>query len=236
MKIEVLYPELCNLYGDLMNAEYLSRSCGAEIVNTSLNDVPAFTKDNDIALVYMGTTTERGQCLVRDRLAPHMDALARRTENGGVTLITGNALEIFGEYIENEDGSREPMLGMFPIHSDRHMMNRYNSLYWGRLGEMDIVGFKSQFGHSYGENSGGLFETVRGAGLNPDVKAEGLRRGNFMATYVIGPLVILNPPFARYLLKLMGVAEPKLEFEEAAVEVYETRRREFAQPDRGYIY
>ena len=42
MKIEVLYPELCNLYGDLYNAEYLARSAGAEIVNTKLTEKPRF--------------------------------------------------------------------------------------------------------------------------------------------------------------------------------------------------
>jgi len=235
MKIEILYPEVCNLYGDLMNAEYLARCCGAEIVRTSLKDEPRFVTEK-VELVYMGTTTERGQELVRDALRPWLNALKERTEAGGVTLVTGNALEIFGEYIENEDGSRVPMLGEFPIHSDRHMMNRYNSLYLGKLGEMDIVGFKSQFGHSYGDNGEGLFTTVRGAGINPDAKAEGLRRVNFMATYLIGPVIIVNPPFAKYVLELMGAEKPTLEFEETAMEVYNSRVNDFKEPDRGFIY
>lgn len=235
MKIEVLYPELCNLYGDLANAEYLARSGGGQIVKTSLSETPRFLSE-DIALVYMGGTTERGQSIVRDAFAPHLEALVRRTQAGGVTLLTGNALEIFGEYIENEDGTRENMLGLFPIHSDRHMMDRYNSLYLGKLDDMDIVGFKSQFGHSYGDNGDGLFQTVRGAGLNPDVNAEGIRQNNLMATYLLGPLVILNPPFAKYLLHLMGVEEPTLAFEDTAMDVYAHRVGQFSEPDRGFIY
>ena len=235
MKIEVLYPELCNLYGDLANAEYLARSSGAELVRTGLRDTPRFLTE-DVALVYMGGTTERGQNIVRDAFAPHLDGLVKRTDNGGVTLVTGNALEIFGEYIENEDGSREAMLNLFPIHAQRHMTARYNSLYLGRLEDMDIVGFKSQFGHSYGMNGDGLFTTVRGAGLNPDVKAEGLRRNNLMLTYLLGPLAVLNPPFAKYLLGLMGVTEPALAFEDAATDVYTHRLEQFSQPERGFIY
>lgn len=235
MKIEVLYPELCNLYGDLQNAEYLARSSDAETVRTALGETPRFVSE-DIALVYIGGTTEKGQSLVRDAFRPYLDALKVRTEKGGVTLVTGNALEIFGEYIENEDGTREKMLGVFPIHSERHMLSRYNSLYLGEKDGMKIVGFKSQFGHSYGENGAGLFTTVRGAGLNPDVTAEGIRDKNFMLTYLLGPLVILNPPFAKYLLTLMGVDEPKLAFEDAAMDVYETRLREFSEPTRGFIY
>ena len=235
MIIEILYPELCNLYGDLANAEYLARSSGAEVVRTSLHDAPRFLTE-DVALVTMGGTTERGQTIVRDAFAPHLEGLVRRTDAGGVTLITGNALEIFGEYIENEDGSREAMLNLFPIHSDRHMMSRYNSLYLGKLEDMDIVGFKSQFGHSYGMNGDGLFRTVRGAGLDSSLAAEGLRRNNLMLTYLLGPLVVLNPPFAKYLLGLMGVAEPTLAFEEAAMDVYTHRLEQFSQPERGFLY
>ena len=42
MKIELLYPEIANLYGDLFNVEYLSRCCGAEVVETSLKESPRF--------------------------------------------------------------------------------------------------------------------------------------------------------------------------------------------------
>jgi len=235
MKIEVLYPEVANLYGDLQNARYLARSCGAEIVNTSLGEEPLFAS-GDPALVYLGCTTERGQSLIRDALEPYGDLLKKRAEFGLPVLATGNAQEIFGEYIEDPDGSIEKMLGWFPVHAEREMDRRYNSLYWGKLEGMDIFGFKSQFGHSAGDNGAGLFRTERGAGLNPNVKAEGLRLGNFMATYVLGPLVILNPPFAKYLLRLMGVAEPALAFEEAAMDVYERRRAEFTDPNTGFIY
>ena len=235
MKIEVIYPEICNLYGDLMNAEYLARSCGAELVSTGLKEKPRFLSE-EIPLVFMGTTTERGQELARDAFAPWLDGLKQRTREGGLTLLTGNALELFGEYIQEEDGNRIPMLGLFPIHAERRMMARYNSLYLGKYGEMDIVGFKSQFSHSYGDNGEGLFTTTRGAGLNPGVKAEGLRWNNLMATYLVGPLTIVNPPFAKELLRLMGVVEPHLEFEEAAMDAYRTRVEEFSDPNRGFTY
>lgn len=235
MTIEILYPEICNLYGDLSNVEYLARSAGARVVSTSLRETPRFTSE-DIALVYMGTTTERGQVLVRDAFAPFLDALKKRTEAGGVTLVTGNAMEIFGEYIDLDGGERLPMLGWLPIHSTRRLMKRYNSLYLGELDGMKIVGYKSQFGHSWGEVGEGLFTTLRGPGINPDAVPEGVRIGNFMATYLLGPLTILNPPFARYLLTLMGAEEPALLFEEAAMDAYRTRVEEFSDPRRNLTY
>ena len=61
MKIEVLYPEIANLYGDLENVIYLQKSNPEiEVVETHLTDVPLFVSEKP-ALVYMGTMTERAQ-------------------------------------------------------------------------------------------------------------------------------------------------------------------------------
>ena len=100
---------------------------------------------------------------------------------------------------------------------------------------MDIVGFKSLFGHSYGEVEP-LFETLRGDGLNESVKGEGIRRNGFMATYLTGPLLVLNPPFTRELLRRMGVAEPRLAFEDAAMELYRQRVAQYSDPNTGIVY
>jgi len=236
MKIEILYPEICELYGDLMNAKYLARSCPeAELVTASLKEEPAFV-GGEVALVCMGSTTERGQELSIQALRPYRDAIERRIEDGGAFLITGNAMELFGNYIENEDGSRVEGLGLFDCHAKRRMMARYNSLYLGKFGDMDIVGYKSQFSHLYGDPGEPLFRTLRGAGRTPGAEPEGLRRNNFMATYVLGPLTVLNPPFAKYLLQLIGARSDALAFEDAARDAYETRVKEFSDPNRGFEY
>lgn len=235
MKIEVLYPELCNLYAELENPKYLAASCGAELVYTSLGETPRFVRE-DIALVTMGTTTERGQEAVRDAFRPWLEDLKRRTEDGGVTLITGNAMEIFGKYIKTDNGQEIPMLGLFDIHSSRSFLQRYNALYLGTFEDIKVVGFKSQFGHSWGNVGEGLFKTLRGAGLHPGESAEGVRTGNLMATYVQGPLLILNPLFSKKLLRMMGVPSPALAHEEAAMDAYRARLAEFEDMKRGTVY
>lgn len=235
MKIELLYPEVCNLFGDLMNVEYLTRCVDAEVIRTSLKETPRFVSE-EVDLLYMGSVTERGQELARDAFAPYLEALKKRTAQGGVTLITGNALEIFGEYITDDDGNRIPMLGLFPTHAERHLMHRFNGMFLGKFEDLTIVGFKSQFGHSYGKVERGLFEVTRGAGLSPGEKQEGIRVNNLMATYLIGPLLVTNPPFTKYLLKLLGQGDVKLAFEEAALDAYNDRVRDFSDPKRGFEY
>jgi CobQ-like glutamine amidotransferase family enzyme len=43
MKIEVLYPEICTLYGDKGNTMYLAKCLpNAEFISTGLNEKPLF--------------------------------------------------------------------------------------------------------------------------------------------------------------------------------------------------
>lgn len=240
MKIEILFPEVCNLYGDLMNIEYLRRSLvesgvnDVEVIETSLKSKPRFLEEK-VDLVYMGTMTESAQELVLKVLFPYKEKISELIDAGQRFLITGNALELFGEYIECEESDNITCLGIFKTHAVRRMLNRYNSLYVGKYNEIDIVGFKSQFTHSYGEFDG-LFETVRGDGLSPDTKAEGIQRNNFQGTYIIGPLLVLNPPFTKALMADMGVSNPKVAYEEASMDVYSHRVSEFMEPTRGLTY
>ena len=64
---------------------------------------------------------------------------------------------------------------------------------------------------------------------------EGFRRGGLMATYLIGPLLILNPPLCKWLLRQMG-ADDTLAFEEAAMDSYRKRLSEFMEPGRSWKY
>ncbi len=244
MKIEVLYPEVANLYGDLENVDYLKKSCPEiEIVETHLWEEPLFIREKP-QLIYMGTMKESSQHLVKAALSKYRDELQARIDDGTLFLITGNALEIFGSRIEDKDGSGLDCLGFFPTVAKRDMLHRFNSLYLGEFEGMKIAGYKSQFTHSYEEkiegcvydSAPGVFETKRGPGLNPEVTGEGIRQNNFIATYVIGPLLILNPPFAKWILTEMGVENPKLAFEEAATEAYNVRIAEYSDPATGFYY
>ena len=104
MRIEVLFPERCNLYGDLSNVEYLKRCLPqAEFVETSLQEEPRFAKE-PVDLVYLGPMTERTQELVLERLRPHRERLEELIQQGTPFLFTGNALELLGESIQKEGG------------------------------------------------------------------------------------------------------------------------------------
>ena len=60
----------------------------------------------DINLIYMGTMTERSQEKVIKKLKPYTERIKELIDKGVCFLFTGNALEVLGKYIENEDGTK----------------------------------------------------------------------------------------------------------------------------------
>ncbi len=241
MKIEILYDEICNLYGDSANARYLKQSLPeAEIIYTGLNEVPRFI-NGDIDLVYMGSMPEHAQNIVIDRLVPYRQELLELIQMNKVFLFTGNAFEVFGSSINNEDGSKINGLNIYNGYAQRTMMQRYNALFLGEITDdnnenIQIVGFKNQFTHTYMDNQDTYaFRCLRGCGINPDSMLEGIRINNFFGTYLVGPLLVLNPLFTKYLLRLTGLNHPHLAFEDVAMKAYQVRLTEFTDPKRKII-
>ena len=248
MKVEILYPEVANLYGELANITYLKASAPeTEVVECALNERPAFLDPAaGVDFVYFGTMSESGQLMALERLRPLRDELMAALEAGLPFLATGNAHELFGTLIQDASGEETPCLGLMPYHAERDMKKRFNSLYIGTYagseatggdGPLEVVGFKSQFTHGYYDGEvDPLFMTTRGPGFNPDVTPEGARWHNFMATYLIGPLFVLNPLFMKCLMAELGLGDITPAFEAAAVEAYERRLAEYHEPNRGFYY
>lgn len=228
MKIEVLFPELCNLFGDSSNIKYLSKCLpDAEFIKTSLNDDLKFLND-DIALVYMGPMSESAQEKVINKLKEYKAQIIEKIEQNQIFLFTGNAVEVLYNYIENEDGSKVDGLGIFDLYAKRDMWHRYNGLVLGKYQDIEIVGFQTQFTKTYGDVEKYPFLNLeRGMGMNKEHKVEGVCKNNFYGTYVIGPILVLNPYFTEFLLKKMGVENPQIAFKEAVVDAYNQRLKEF---------
>ena len=166
MKAEILFPEVCNLYGDLQNIYYLKRCCPAlEIIETDLHSKPRFLTE-DVALVYMGSTTEQGLRLAADALRPYAADIAARADAGQLILLTGNAPDVFSAAIESDSADTIEGLGILPGRVRYTMMKRHNSFFLGTFDGMEVVGFKSLFGFHYdAAETEGWFDTVRGVGI-----------------------------------------------------------------------
>lgn len=228
LKIEILFPEFCNLYGDISNMKYLKKCLpNADFIETAFDEEPCFANEK-VNFIYLGPMTENMQEKVIKKFKPYKDRIEELIEENVIFLITGNAIEIFGKYIENEDGSKIEALGIFDIYAKRDMLHRYNSIFIGKWENIDIVGFKSQFTFAYGNNEENYFAKVeKGVGLNKRSKFEGIMKNNFIATYLIGPILILNPLFTEKLFKKMKLNNTKIAFEEDIKAAYNQRLQEF---------
>lgn len=228
LKIEILFPEFCNLYGDISNMKYLKKCLpNAKFIETAFDEEPAFINER-VNFIYLGPMTENMQEKVIKKLKPYKDRIKELIEDNVVFLITGNAIEIFGKYIENEDGSKIEALELFDIYAKRDMLHRHNSIFIGKFEDIEVVGFKSLFTFAYGNNEQNYFSEVeKGFGLNKESKYEGLRKNNFIATYLIGPILILNPYFTKRIIEKMGIENPNIAFEEDTINAYNQRIEEF---------
>ena len=252
-KIELLFPDFCNIYGESYNVEYLRRSSSEiQVIETGHKDTPAFVNDN-VDMVYLGCTTERKQEQIIEILRPYKGRIIELIEQGTLFLITGNSIEIFGEKII--DGTKLiPGLGIFDFYSERYMQKeRHNSQYVGTFDPQEeneepitMLGHKSQFSFAYRpskaddssnpksfvyDNSCVFNPFVNleiGVGMNKDTKEEGIRINNFFATYSLGPFFILNPLFAKYVLRKIGL-EDRIAFEDDALRAYEYRLNELRE-------
>lgn len=231
MKIELLYPAIASLYGEQGNLRLLKQALKeAQFIETELNQVPAFVHEA-VDLIYMGPMSEDAQLKIIEWLRPHTGRLRSLIDGGTHFLITGNALDIFGESITDEQGLRHEALGLFPFTTREDKMHRFNGLVHGQWQGLDLVGFKSQFAMI--TPTGTLptwMKVIRGTGFNKGLDEEGILDHHFYGTHCIGPILVMNPLFTLKLLEELGIKDPVLPHQEALMEAYRQRLSEFEDP------
>ena len=234
MKIEILFPELTNIYGDLFNAKYLEECLSSgSIVKTSINSEPYFV-NHKVDMIYMGSMPDEYQDIVLKKLNKYKKKIKELIDNDVIFVVTGSAFELFGSYILEND-KKTKTLGIFDNYFVRDKNNRHNSLYIGLFNDIKMVGNKSQFTFMYGENKYPFIKSYdRCFGMNETSKLEGIHYHNFFGTYLLGPLFLLNPLFLKYLFELKGL-DIKLKYESVAMDAYNDRVKSLERENARYI-
>ena len=228
MRAEILFPELCNLFAEQRNMQYL-RLCapGLEFTQTHNTAAPLFASE-DVGFIYLGSLSEQKQRLAHQRLQPYAGRLGELIQNGTVMLFTGNAYELLGKYIQF-NGERYDTLGIFDFYTVSDTSKRHNSHFLGTFEDIRLVGNKSQYSFTYGDFPGYLASVQGGIGHNPGDLYEGIRAGNLLGTHLLGPLLINNPPFTKKLLRMLKQPDT-LAFEDEVNKAYQLRLGELTAP------
>lgn len=230
--VEILYPEICDLFGDTGNARFL-KACTDDYVETALNDVPAFVNE-DVKLIYFGPMTENNQIRAMERLEPYKERICELIDSGTIFIATGNSYEIFGKSITDSNGASTPCMNILDFTVSRDLMHRESGLIMGNWKDLEIVGFKASFTSVYpGEGVETFVDVTKGMTMNPESKCEGIVKNNFFGTALLGPMLILNPLFTRKIFETAGIPSENIPFYKEMTDAYNIRVNEFKQSQIG---
>ncbi len=235
MIIEWLNPQGTMLFGDRGNLDILLRIFPhATLLNTSLFDIPAFTKTH-VDLVCVGSMNERMQDQMIAWLTPYKDDLSQRIRNDYGLLWFGNSWEILGHKIKRKD---EEILGLhlYPFEVTQESIKRYNALVGLETQYGLILGHKSTFSMITNTDSIPSFgKVVNGFGHNLDDPLDGLHDHHMIASSLMGPLLVLNPHFTQQYLQKITKQEIVIPYEEDLILAYEAKKQEF-ENTKHFIY
>ena len=205
VRIAHLYNDLMNLYGDSGNVKALIKALESQGIEVHLEKISVDNEINfdeyDVFVIGSGTESNMLRCLHNLRM--YKENVKNAIEKGKIFLCTGNAIEMFGKSITSMDGSLYNGIDMFNfevVQKKDRLVSEY--LYSCSLINKHVIGFQNRSGiiDNYEFN---LFEIVRGIGNDGENKMEGIHYKNFFGTYTIGPLLVRNPAFLKYFVRLI---------------------------------
>ena len=182
-----LYYDLMNLYGEngnIKSIKYLLESQKIKVIidNISLNDNIDFNKYD---LIVIGCGTYNNLKLSLNHLKKYKKDINEYIESNKFILATGNSIELFGQKIDDIEA-----LKIFNYNSkklDKRIVG--DCITTTNLIKTKIIGFQNR--ESYiDEITNNLFKD----------KDIGIKYKNFYGTYLLGPILIRNPEFAKYFV------------------------------------
>lgn len=192
-----LYYDLMNLYGEIGNIKVLTyhlknQGIKVNIKNLSIDDNINF---DELDLIYIGSGTNNNQLLVLNDILKYKEDINKYYNNNKFFLITGNAIELFGEKIIDIDNNIHEGLKLFDYYTKENKKRIVNEVYIPSLFTKDnILGFNNHFGSIYKDN------------IKLDNKF--IFNNNFYGTYTLG-LLPRNPSFTKYFIKQLIINKNK---------------------------
>ena len=192
IKILHLYYDLLNLYGENANTKALVNRLEKqkEKVKVDFKSVGDDIKINDYDFIYVGSGSLESMKIAKNDFKRLVKDIKKYINDNKIILATGNSLELFErilDYKTQEIGFR--IVGDQVFECD--------------LIKKLVIGFQNRTSVVVESNEESLFTVKSGCGYDPKETKEGIRHNNFFGTYLLGPLLIRNPYFLEYILKIL---------------------------------
>jgi lipid II isoglutaminyl synthase (glutamine-hydrolysing) len=202
-----LYPDLLRTYGDRGNVLTLQHRAewrGFDVRVEEVSRGDRLPPGADIALI--GGGTDRVQFLVGRDLQDRATELVDAAAAGCVILGVCGGYQLLGRTYTAADGTAIEGLGMLDVTTTAAASGRIvgrvreRAALWN--GAFELFGFENHGGRTHvGPAASPLATTSKGRGNNGTDRTEGAVQGSVVGTYLHGPVLPVNPPFADALLE-----------------------------------
>lgn len=196
-----------NLYGEYANVSVLKRHISEQKIECEVTRTDSCRDINfdEFDFIYIGSGTEKAQKQALADLYTKRDKFINSAKNGKLILLTGNALEIAGDKITDNSGKVYEGLGLCRFKTTENYEQRLTGdvVCSCRFLPDPLVGFINKCSCITGIDEP-LFSIKMGYGnSNGEDKNEGFRYKNVFGTHLIGPILVKNPHFTEYVIKLI---------------------------------
>ena len=227
-----LYYDLLNLYGENANSRSIVYNLKLNNIKVkcdlkSINDKIDF---EDYDIIYIGSGSEDNIKLALSDLINRKDDLLKYIESDKYLFLTGNSMDMFGKYIE-ENNEKIDCLGIFDYHTKLTLSSTFKNASADRIvGEViadtslikhKVIGFQNRCDLNLNVKNS-LFKVNTKYSNDTKSKNEGFVYKNVYATHMIGPLFIRNPYLLDYFLSKI-CKDKKLKFkyqDKTSIEAY----------------
>ena len=204
-----LYYDLLNLYGENANTRCIKRALELNKikVNVDLKSIGDKIDFKKYDLIYIGSGSEEDLLLALDDIKTRKEELKKYIEEDKYLILTGNAMDLFGEYIETD--KRTDALGIFKYQTKFINESIFENASTDRIvGEIkaktklikqEIIGFQNRCDLNINVKTP-LFKINKKFSNDLENENEGFTYKNVYATHIIGPLLIRNPYLTDYIL------------------------------------
>ena len=204
-----LYYDLLNLYGENANTRCIKRALELNKikVNVDLKSIGDKIDFKKYDLIYIGSGSEEDLLLALDDIKTRKEELKKYIEDDKYLILTGNAMDLFGEYIETD--KRTDALGIFKYQTKFINESIFENASTDRIvGEIkaktklikqEIIGFQNRCDLNINVKTP-LFKINKKFSNDLENENEGFTYKNVYATHIIGPLLIRNPYLTDYIL------------------------------------
>ena len=204
IKIAHLYYDLMNLYGENGNVRYLKKKLeqqgfSVEVYFLTVDENIDFSKYD---FYYIGTGSDDNKQIVLKDIIKYKNDIKEAIKSGKYFLVTGNALDLFGEGIISLDNELSVALEAFRYQVKEEDFRIVGEQYYSTsFTDKKIIGFQNRNSVMINVKEEKLFDVIKGTGYKPNDVTEGIHLNNFFGTYLLGPILVRNPYFTDCIIK-----------------------------------